>query len=85
MQTASENYRKCFYKVVPICGDLKFKDDQGFYRHIERLMKCQMRIYKMVERFIGEGESELGPGKEAGTGRGARYLYLTHKKYFFIS
>ena len=59
-------------KVVPICGNLKFKDDDGFYRHIWRLRKCKMRIYAMVERYIGEGQYGLGPGETAKGGRGAR-------------
>ena len=42
---------------MPICGNLKFEDQNGFYRHLPRLAKCNMKIYSMVERFLGEHSS----------------------------
>lgn len=60
-------------KVVPICGNLKFRNENGYYSHIERLEGCQVDLYKMVERYLGrDREEDIGPDQELKIGRGVR-------------
>ena len=53
-----------FMKVVPICGNLKFKAKNGIYQHIKRLKKCPVKIYHMVERYLGEAAIGHEPGQD---------------------
>ena len=58
---------------MPICGNLKFKNQRGYYSHIERLKDCQVDLYKMVERYLGRDRADdIGPYQELKIGRGLR-------------
>ena len=63
------------HQVEPICGNLKFKDKDGFYRHIDRLNSptfCEaVKVYDHVERYLGKPKID-GEESEVNVGRGLR-------------
>ena len=60
-------------KVVPICGNLKFEGQLGFYRHIKRLSACKVKVYRVVERYLGLGrEADVSRKEELDNNRGLR-------------
>ena len=60
---------------MPVCGNLKFRDERGWYKHIDHLRSCQMKIYQMVERYLGlnrHRETAFHAEQELDLGRGLR-------------
>ena len=62
------------HQVEPICGNLKFKDKDGFYRHIDRVKSptfCEpVKVYELVERYLGK--PKIDEETEVDVGRGLR-------------